>query len=150
MWRSFLLGGATMLAGGCGGAAAPAGVTVESAVVTLPAVPGGEGAAYFTLRTGGAPVRLVGVSSPAFGRAELHGTMSHAGMTGMAPLGARETRVSADAPLVFSGGGKHAMLFGIDPALRPGAKVRLTFQLEPGSTVTAEAEVRGPGQVDGR
>ena len=150
MSRGFLALGATLLASACGRGPEPAGVTVERAVVTLPAVPGGEGAAYFTLKTGGAPSRLVGVSSPAFQRAELHGTMTmdHGAMTGMTPLGPEDARFSADAPLVFAGGGKHAMLFGVDPALRPGTKVTLMFQVEPGATVTAEAEVRGPGQVD--
>jgi periplasmic copper chaperone A len=149
MLRRSLAGLALSFAlGGCGVGTQTEGVGVEDAVVTLPALPGGQGAAYFTLRRSGPPARLVSVSSPAFQRAELHSTMDHDGMTGMMPLGADQTRFSAAAPLVFAGGGKHAMLFGVDPALRPGARVRLTFQIEPGQPVTADAEVRGPGQVD--
>ena len=120
-------------------------VTVEDAVVTLPAVAGRPGAAYFTLRTDRDPTRLVAVGSPSAGRIELHETMARGGMSRMAPL--RDAAFTPDAPLVFRAGGRHAMVFGLDPRLRVGDRVRLTFRFDPAAAVTAEAEVRGPGDA---
>lgn len=122
-------------------------VTVEDALVTVPAVPGGPGAAYFTLRTDGDPARLVSIASDSVARIELHGTTGGDGISRMAPLQPGETRFSRAEPLRFAPGGKHAMLFGVNPSLRPGGTVGLTLSLDSGPPVTVEAEVRGPGQV---
>jgi copper(I)-binding protein len=122
---------------GNGGEPGPSQVAVEDAVVTLPAVPGRPGAAYFTLESE-APAALVAVASPRAARIELH-------EAGMRPA-ARFT-LAAGAPLVFAPGGRHAMLFGLDSALRPGDHLALTFTFEGAPPVTAEAEVRAPGDV---
>ena len=132
---------------GCGRAPEAPRVIVEEAIVTVPAVPGGPGAAYFTIRTNNDPTRLVSVTSPMIRSIELHETREQGGRTQMVPLEPGETSFARASPLVFAPGGKHAMLIGVDPALRPGGKVALTFNLEPAPTVTVEAEVRGPGQV---
>ena len=118
-------------------------VTVEDARVTLPAVKGRPGAAYFTLRTNAQPVRITGISSPRAERIELH-EMSMAGnVMRMGPL--KDTSFPADGELRFEPGGKHAMVFGVDPALRPDQSVPLTFTFEQAPSVTVQAEVRGPG-----
>ena len=122
-------------------------VTVEDAVVAVPAVPGVPGAAYFTLRTNVDPTRLVSVASPQVQRIELHGTIARGDMSGMAPLQPADLTFSPSAPLAFAPGGKHAMLMGVDPALRPGAKVRLTLTFEGAPPASVEADVVGPGQA---
>jgi copper(I)-binding protein len=132
---------------GCQRAPEPPRVTVEQAVVTVPAVPGGPGAAYFTIRTNNDPSRLVSVTSPMIGGIELHETREQGGSSQMAPLKPDETSFDPSAPLVFAPGGKHAMLMGMDPALRPGGKVMLTFNVDPVGPIAVEAEVRGPGQA---
>ena len=123
----------------CGsGEDAPPQVTAQHAVVTLPAAAGRPGAAYFQLETNRA-ARLTGVTSNSARRIELH-------EEGMRPTAS--FALTPDAPLHFRPGGRHAMLFDLDPALRPGAKVTLTFTFEGGPPpVTAEAEVRAPGDV---
>jgi copper(I)-binding protein len=121
----------------CGGERAPQ-VTAEHVVVTLPAVPGRPGAAYFQLETNReeAPGRR---GKPAAQRIELH-------EEGMRP--ATSFALSPDEPLHFRPGGRHAMLFGLDPALRPGARIAITFTFEGGPPpVTAQAQVRAPGDV---
>ena len=135
---------ASLLLPACGGAPREPSATVEEAVVTLPAVPGRPGAAYFTIRTS-RPARLAAVSSPAVGRIELHASMSRGGMSAMGPL--RDARLSPDAPLAFAPGGRHAMLFGIAPSVRVGQRVALTFTFDALPPVTVEAEVRGPGDA---
>ncbi len=114
------------------------GVAVENARITLPAVRGRPGAAYFTLRAS-APVRLLGVSSPRVQRIELHESMAD----GMGPL--KETAIPAGGSVEFAPGGRHAMLFGVDPALKVGARAPLVFDFEGAPAVTVEAEVLGPG-----
>jgi hypothetical protein len=137
---------ATLLLG-CGSAAEPPRIVVENAVMTVPAVRGGPGAAYFTLTTNVDPSRLVSVTSPSIGTIELHETREEGGRTAMVPLDAAAATFSPGTPLVFAPGGKHAMLIDVAPGLVPGGKVRLTFNVEPARPVTVEAEVRAPGQA---
>ena len=120
-------------------------VTVEDAVVTLPAVPGRPGAAYFELRTNNDPTRLAGITSPRIERVELHETVTVGGISQMIPL--RSATFSPETPMRFEPGGRHVMLFGIDPALRPGDQVRLDFAFDLAPPVSVEAEVRAAGDV---
>ena len=114
------------------------GVEVEEARITLPAVRGRPGAAYFTIRTT-RPVTLIGVSSPRVQRVELHESMA----AGMAPIAS--SPVPANGALVFAPGGRHAMLFGIDPALKVGDRATLVIRFEGAPAADVEAEVLGPG-----
>ena len=134
-----------LTAAGCTPAPHAPEASVENAVVTLPAVRGRPGAAYFTVRSNHEGTRLTGISSPRAGRVELHETVSEGGASRMRPL--TEAVVSPEAPLVFEPGGKHAMLFDMATELRPGDRLGLTFTFDPAPPVTVEAEVRGPGQV---
>ena len=136
---------AALILAGCDRSLPEPRVTVEDAAVTLPVLPGRPGAAYFTLRTNNDPTRLTGVASPSIGRIELHETVTENGVTSMRPL--RETTFSPAEPLRFAPGGAHAMLFEMDPALRPGARVTLTFTFEPAPPARVEAEVRAAGDV---
>ena len=145
MKRAVPLMGALLLASACDRGPVPPRVTVEEAVVALPAVPGRPGAAYFTLRTNNDPTRLTGITSPQIGRIELHETVNTGGVSRMVPL--RDATFGPDAPSVFEPGRRHAMLFDLDPALRPGGRLALTFRFEPAPPVTVEAEVRAPGDV---
>ena len=113
-------------------------VTVEDAVVTLPAVSGRPGAAYFRLETNRDGTRLTDVASAKAGRVELH-------ERGMRPAAGFD--FTPAQPLLFEPGGRHAMLFDLDPSLRPGANIALTFSFEGAPPVTAEAEVRAPGDT---
>ena len=81
-------------------------VTVDEAIVALPAVPGRPGAAYFVLRTNNDPTRLVAVTSPSARRIEFHQSLTVNGMTRMGPLA--DTSFAPDEPLHFGPGGRHA------------------------------------------
>jgi periplasmic copper chaperone A len=134
---------AALLSAGCERVPVGPRVTVDDAVVTLPAVPGRPGAAYFTLRTNTDATRFTGLGSPGIGRIELHETVTQGGVSRMRPV--IDVRFGPDEPLTFAPGGRHAMLFGIDPSLRVGGTVPLTFSFDAAPPVTVEAEVRGPG-----
>jgi copper(I)-binding protein len=119
-------------------------VSVENAVVTLPAVPGRPGAAYFQLRSNHSPSTLVSVTSPLVQRIELHQT----GPGGMKKITSPEDlSFPGDRELVFEPGGKHAMLFGINASVTVGGTIPLTFTIDPAPPVTVDAKVRGPGDV---
>lgn len=120
----------------------PAGPAVKYAWVRLPAVAGRPGAAYFTLAAGGKAVTLVSAQTPAAKRAELHESMAGAhGTMSMAPL--TEVAVSANGALTFAPGGRHVMLFDMDPALKAGDETRLTLTLADGQRLETKAAVRG-------
>lgn len=143
--RPFLGTALLMALAACRQASAPTAVSVEEAWVQLPPVAGRPGTAYFTLRSSGGGARLTGVSSPQVGRIELHETRTEGGIARMAPLA--KAPFGKDGTLAFAPGGKHAMLFAIDPAARPGGKITLTFSVEPVGAVSAEVDVRAFGAV---
>ncbi len=119
---------------------------VDDAWVRLPAVPGRPGAAYFTMSAGAEPVTLLSVRTPAAVRTELHESMTgHAGMASMAPIA--QVAVPAGETLRFAPGGKHVMLYDVNPALKPGAQTELTLALADGSTLAAKARVVGAGDA---
>lgn len=119
------------------------GPGVEDAWVRLPAVPGRPAAGYATVRGDGSSDRaLVGVSSPAAERAELHESMAgHGGMMAMQPL----DRVRVKGTVGFGPGGKHIMLFGLSPDLRAGGTIPMTFAFEDGAKVTVDAKLVAAG-----
>jgi copper(I)-binding protein len=113
---------------------------VEEVWVRLPAIKGEEGAAYFRLEGNIEGTRLTSVTSPLVRRIELHETVEKDGVTRM------EKRKEIDFPyrgaLEFKPGGRHAMLFGINKAVKPGGTVPLTFSFNTAPPVTVDAEVR--------
>jgi periplasmic copper chaperone A len=125
---------------------APADPAVTQAWVRLPAVAGRPGAAFFTLTGGRSDDRLVAVASAVAARAELHES-GHApgGMMTMRPLAAVD--VPAGAGVAFAPGGRHVMLFGLDPAIRPGTAVPLRFGFASGRTAEAEAKTVPAGEA---
>ncbi len=145
-----------LLAAGCG-EPSPAGdnevastqaLTVRDVAVQLPAVPGRPGAAYFTIHAGAQPVRLASVSSSRVERVELHQTRMEGSIMRMEPLA--DASVQPNGTLVFEQGGRHAMLFGIDPALKAGDKLALTFTFEGGERIDAQAHVQAFGGAPGQ
>ena len=122
-------------------------VTVTDAVVRLPAVQGNPGAAYFTLRANRTPMRLLGVSSPQVQRIELHESEMVGGHMRMGPL--EDNAFTTEGVKVFEEGGPHAMLFGINPAVRAGGTVRITFDVDNAPDVTVDVPVQTAGGMGG-
>ena len=123
-------------------------VEVEDATVMLPVVPGRPGAAYFTLRANNDPTRIVSVTSPKAERIELHETREENGISKMGPM--KDLTFPPGGVLEFKPGGRHSMVFGIDPSLKAGDRISLTFTFEPATPVTVEAEVHAANSHAGR
>lgn len=141
--HTFLAAAAFLSVAGCKNPPDKIEVTVDHAWVRLPAAPGNPGAAYFTLKTNNDPTELTSISSPQVGKIELHETMSNGGMSHMAPLSTLQ--FPKDGTLEFKPGGKHAMLFNIDPTVKPGDRISFTFRFNPQMQITTDADVVAPG-----
>ena len=133
------LAGLALLLAGCG-ERRPDSLSVSRAWVRLPAVKGEAGAAYFTIQGGAEGTKLTGISSPMASRIELHESMEHGGMSAMRAL--RNVEFDYRRRIDFAPGGKHAMLFGINKAVKPGVSIPLTFAFDTAPPVTVDAEVR--------
>ena len=133
---------ATLLIAGCHRQPA-AGLNVTGAWVRLPAAGGRPGAAYFTVQGGAAADRLATVDSPSAERAELHEGGMVDGMMVMRPMSGVD--VPGGGRVAFAPGGNHAMLFGINPALRSGGTLPLRFRFVSGATRTADAKIVAAG-----
>ncbi len=126
------------------GCSKPSVLKVEGAVVKLPAVPGNPGAAYFTLQGGAKADRLMSVTSPQVVRAEMHDNVMAGGMMKMTPLDAG-VDLPAGATVTFASGGKHVMLFDINPKSRPGTTMKLSFTFASGTKIESDAKVEAAG-----
>ena len=131
---------------GCDRPPADGTVRVSHAWVRLPAAGNRPGSAYFRMEAGSEGTRLVGVSSPAARWIELHETEMKGTTARMKRR--REVEFPSRGELVFEPGGRHAMLFGLNPKAKAGDRIPLTFSFNVAPPVTVEAEVRGPADED--
>lgn len=120
-------------------------LSVSDAWVRLAAAPGRPAGGYFTLHGGATDKTLIAVATPAAGRVELHETIKHGTAMRMVPVG--QVKVAAGATVAFAPGGKHLMLFDMPPAIRPGAKVPLTFTFADGRTLKVDAKAIAAGDA---
>jgi copper(I)-binding protein len=118
--------------------AAAADLKLSDAWVRLPAVQGRPAAAYFMITGGATPQTVTGISSPSAARAELHESRQVGGLMKMAPL--PRLAVAKGQMVMFQPGGKHVMLFGLDPKVKAGGTVRLDLKLADGSTASVDAK----------
>jgi periplasmic copper chaperone A len=135
---------AALFAAALGGCGEVGDAEVEDAWVRLPAAPGRPGAAYFHLRTGAKPVTIVKVETPAAVRTELHESMAshHGGMT-MTPLA--QVALQPGESVTFKPGGKHVMLYDVNPQLKAGTKVPLVIHDAGSEPFRVDALVVAPG-----
>lgn len=122
------------------GAASADDLEVSGAWVREPPPGASAAAAYLTLRNpGGDARRLVGASSPACARAEIHRSVVEDGVARMEHVAAID--VPANGELVLAPGGLHLML--IEPGvLHDGDEVPLVLELAGGETLPVRAVVR--------
>lgn len=138
------LGLASALVLAASGCSAPDHVTVSDAWVRLSAIPSRPAAAYFTLHGGPSDETLIAVSSDTAVRAEMHETMKHGqNMTTMTPIAS--VPLPARATVAFKPGGRHVMLFDVNPGIKPGSTMTLSFAFADGSRLDTQADVIGAG-----
>jgi copper(I)-binding protein len=112
-------------------------------IVRLAAVPGRPAAGYLQLRIVGDRGALLSVSSPQASRVEMHETMMSGNMASMHPIA--RIPVRDGETIVFETGGRHLMLYDVDPAVRPGGRIVFRFNFERGPPGQLAAQVISAG-----
>lgn len=136
---------ATFFLSSCGPAAETRPTeTVENAWVRLPAVDGRPAAAYFILHGGEAGDTLLAIDSERVATIELHETIMEGGAMRMRPI--MSTDMPPEETVAFEPGGRHAMLFGIDPEITPGTSLSLNFRFDSGRDVSIIAVTISAGE----
>jgi len=92
----------------------------------------------------GAPVTIIGVSSPAFGDVSLHETRIVDGVSRMRAV--PELRIAPEGVATLKPGGMHLMLMQPRAPLVAGNKVVVEFELQGGGTLRGEFVVRKPAE----
>jgi periplasmic copper chaperone A len=122
--------------------------TIEVDQAWARATPGGAktAALYMTLvNKSTADDRLVSVSTPVAGKADLHSTTTENGVMHMRPLAALD--VKPGAPTVLKPGGYHVMLMDLKGPLVAGQTFPVTVIFEKAGKVEATAKVEKVGAM---
>lgn len=107
-----------------------------------------NGAAFMTVMNHGAAAdRLVGASSPASAKAELHNHIMDQGVMRMRQIEGID--LDPGAPVQMRPGGLHVMLIGLKAPLKAGTKLPLTLVFEKAGQVAIEVDVLDAGSMGG-
>jgi hypothetical protein len=98
---------------------------------------------YFVIHGGPEDVKLRGIETEAAQRIEMHQSMMKGGMMTMAPLDAVD--VPAKTTVAFAPGGKHLMIFGLNPVAVSAGKLTMTMIFSNGDRLLVDAVVQKPG-----
>lgn len=119
---------------GSGGAAR---LSISGGYVPLPALPGGMGAGYLTVRNaGGGPDQLVRVTSPDAGSVTLHSSDA----TSMSEVSSLQ--VPAHGALELARGGHHLMIMGWQRQPAVGDQLELDLTFARSGTITVKVPVK--------
>ena len=116
--------------------------TVEQAWARGSIGPAKSGSAYMTLHGAGEGDRLLGASSPAAARVELHTNIEDGGVMKMRPVESIE--LAPGESITLKPGGIHLMLFGLAAPLEEGARFPMTLNFEKAGAFDVEIEVLAP------
>ena len=106
----------------------------------------GPMAGYFEFSNqSGQDVQIISATSPAFGRVLLHESVDQDGRMRMQHHDI--VTVSAGGSVLFAPGGLHLMLTEALQTIRPGDVLTIELQLEDGTALSADFDVRAPGDV---
>ncbi len=121
----------------------PREIFVDQGYVRLSAVSGNPAVAYFTLHGGPEAATLLSVTSPTTIKTELHESMAKGGVSSMAPVSTVTLRARAD--VAFQPGGRHVMLFSVNPGVKPGDTMPLIFTFANNLRIQYDAPVIAAG-----
>jgi periplasmic copper chaperone A len=117
---------------------------IDDAYVRLAATPKNPAAAYFMVVGGPKTDRLLDVSSPVVIKTEMHESMSSGGMMSMKPIeGGIE--IPAGGAVEFKPGGKHVMMYNVNPGIVPPRTLQMIFTFASGERITVDAKVKRAG-----
>jgi copper(I)-binding protein len=137
---AFGLAAATLVS--CG---QPKQLFVDHAWARLGAVTGRPAAVYLTIHGGPAAATLISVTTDVAIKSEMHETMSQGAMSTMKPL--VNVAIPANTVVKFEPGGRHVMLFDMNPGITPGKTITLTLSFADGTRILQDASVIGAGDA---
>ncbi len=117
---------------------------VDDAYVRLAATPKNPAAAYFMIVGGPKTDRLLDVSSPVVIRTEMHESMKSGGMMSMKPIEGG-VEIPAGGAVEFKPGGKHVMMFNVNPGILPPRTMPMIFVFASGERISVDAKVKLAG-----
>ncbi len=123
---------------------APAGIAVTDGRFNLPAVAGNPGVVYFTIANSGedqATIRSVDMIGA--GSAKLHETSEWNGQMDMQEL--FTVPVMAGETVSFESGGKHVMVYDVDPSLAAGGETEVTLTFAGGDKISFPVKILAAG-----
>jgi copper(I)-binding protein len=117
---------------------------IDSGHIELGATPDRPSVAYFTVKGGPQPVELVAVIADAAQRVEMHETVKGAdGLTEMKPL--IRAAIPAGSTVEFKQGGKHAMIWGINPLAVKQGTLPMVFMFTNNDRIIFDLPIRPAG-----
>ena len=119
-----------------GGCSHPPVLSVDPGYVRLAAVPSRPAVAYFTIHGGTANATLIAVDTDVAVKTELHESMTGGAMATMKPLD--DVAIPAGTTVAFKPGGKHLMMFDMNPGIKPPRSITLTFTFANGQRIPAD------------
>ena len=118
-------------------------LAVDGAWVRLAATPKAPAAGYFSVHGGPTDDTLVAVTSSVVIRIEMHESMMSGNMSSMKPV--QSVPVPAASTVNFAPGGKHLMLYYVNPGILPPRTLPLTFIFKSGERIIVDATVARAG-----
>lgn len=134
----------TVIAAALGACAQEKQLYVDDAWVRLAAVQGRPAAGYFAIHGGPTDATLINVSTDVAIRTEMHESKMAAG-GGMTMDAIQSLPIPALQTIQFAPGGKHVMLFDVNPGIKPGAAITFTYTFADGLRIQQDARVVAAG-----
>ncbi len=125
------------------GAQTPSSISVENAWARATIGTAQSGVIYATITDHGAPDRLLALSTPVAGKAELHETIHDGNVMKMRPV--EGLAIAPGAPVSLAPSGYHIMLTQLHQPLLEGQTFPLSLKFEKAGTVETTVTVKGVG-----
>lgn len=122
----------------------PESIGLKSGAVVANPLPGRPSAAYFTLVNGPKDLVLEYARVPLAVRTEMHETLNEGGRMVMKPID--RVRIPANSTLEFKPGGKHLMVFDLDPTATRIGRAVIQLRFNDGSQIEYNAPVSTMGK----
>jgi len=142
MRKPLMLMAASALLAATAGCSDPPPLYVDGGYVRLNANPQAPSAAYFSIHGGSDAVTLRGITTDEAVRLEIHESMTQGGMASMKPIDAID--IPAGETVKLQPGGRHIMLWSVNPAAISDGKISFTFIFSNGDRILADAVMQKP------
>lgn len=124
------------------------GLQVTEPRLVLPIVKDSPGAVYFTLVNSSAkPRKILSIEVSGGDMAMIHDTVDKGGHSSM--IMAHDVVVAADSTMAFAPGGRHVMVTGLKPDLKPGVDTELKINFDNGDALVASLPIAAPAAAAG-